>query len=199
MFYPPDTIAYPADALETTARDHDTALAPISPTELDEVLAALSSSTIRQVGPEKEILASFAILRAHLSKLPSDILRQACSIYIRTPGKEGKVFFPRSPAEILRHATPLLFKRQQRAHRLRQLAALQRERDAERERLANDPLCPDQVDETNLLFKRVGIKTRYRPDGSTFIPSPGDPDPCDALEKCCDSGMTGDLEAPHPL
>lgn len=138
--YPGTLPANAATALLAASHEHRAALAPAASDETHGCLLALRSATILRDEHAAEAELSFKMLRVHLGDVPLDILEQACRAYCNAPGRR---FFPRSAGELRTFTDPLVRRREARAVVLERLAKQAHEEQAERDRLAADPLTPE--------------------------------------------------------
>lgn len=131
-------------ALRQAAHSLTELLTPASPEDRHKILMALRAGTITRAENQKEALASFKLLRAHLADFPLDILQRGCHAYIN---RHGARHFPRSAGELRPFLDGPLFARKRRISLLNRLADQCDAEDAERARLAADPLTPERARE----------------------------------------------------
>lgn len=153
-----------ADQLRQAARELRDSITPASPAEIEEALITLRTTTIVRREHIAEAQMTMKTLIANLQGIPLDIIRAACTRYIREPGER---FFPRSPGELLRFTGPLMAFRTVAAHRLALMATHAQTEDERAEKIeAENRIPPDEVAEANALMRQCGAKTRYKSDGS---------------------------------
>jgi hypothetical protein len=140
MPIPPDA----GSDLRAAAALHQLALAPSTSAEREEVLVGMRFATIVRDEAEEEAAMCQKLLRVHLQDVPIDILRDACHAYVNQPGRR---FYPKSAGELRTFTNPPMIMRRSRAFHLLRLAEEADRADAERERLAGDPLTPEAMRE----------------------------------------------------
>ena len=143
-----------APAVQAAAEAHEVAIAPATTEERHSLLMGLRSATLIRDEHADEAEATMRLLVAHLADVPRDILAAACRMYCNAPGRR---YFPRSAGELRTFINPLLHGRVATAWHLRRLAEQAEREEAERARLAADPLTPEARAE---ILAKHGLSAR---------------------------------------
>jgi hypothetical protein len=150
------------------ARQHEDGLAPCNRDWLKKRLAGMAMAFGHERDPDR-VAAWLSEMGRLLIDLPQDILAHAIDEAIK---RSERGFMP-GVGPIRAIADPMLATRRQQARRLRTLVDMSRGTKQPGEDPAlpspdGENVPPDQVAELNDLMKRVGLKTRYRDDGTPY-------------------------------
>jgi hypothetical protein len=147
----------PTDGPRLMAVHHEmvAALRPADQDQIERALINLRMHSHRTNETRKEAQASFDAIAQSLRNYPIDIVRRACRAYAI---KEK--FFPRSPAEIIRYAAPILGKRVAIARNSRLMAEEAERKRQEHERLSAPPV--EMPDAELIAFGRPHCETELR-------------------------------------
>lgn len=170
-------------ALRWLAIEHRRSLTPASQDWIEDRLTRLSLAFNHMRRTADEQTAWLIECARLLADLPPDILGTAMDEAIK---RKPDGFLP-SVGEIRAVADPIHLDRKREASRLEAMAALLDQADGTRLAPVVGPseeerLDPGEVEEANRLMKRVGARTRYRPDGTHYRLEIGDPDPAEPTD-----------------
>lgn len=134
------------DALEERAvrevRGHGDDKIVVDP--LDTILGELRLRTTIRNESADEARGRFRILREDCRQHPTEVIRDACMAYATAPAK-GNRFFPSGYGELLPYIKTALNVRHRTMYQLRKAADEAEKLQAERQRLADDPVDPAAV------------------------------------------------------
>jgi len=170
-----------AMVLLEAAHEHRIAMAPAAQDEIEKCLYGLRSATLVRDEDAKEARATMSLLRAHLADVPLDVLQDACRSYCNAPGRR---YFPKSAGELRSFINPLMLARAARAYRLERLAKKASEDQAERDRIAADPVTPEGI---AAVMAEFGL-----PRSSSHSPSTASPRPEPTIADYVALGLTED-------
>lgn len=149
-----------ANALANAAAEYRRALCPGRKEQIVELLVQMRSMTHLRQTTAEEATASFDLLVDHFTQFPVDIVRKAIRAYVTNYEDQNAKFFPKSPSELLKYATPMLRLRSARASNLERLAKQAADLAAE-EAKRNTP--PIEIDDDELRrFGRSHAETELR-------------------------------------
>lgn len=159
-----------AGGVPAAAAQAQRALAPANPDGLNDRLTALGMMMAPTRG-EAEASIWLAEMRRLLGDLPADILGEAIDEHVRT-----SKFLP-TVAEIRARADPVMAARRRLFAQLDAMARLIasgadiRPAAPKREETRGGPdrpMTPEEAEETNRILERIGVATRFRPDGGRY-------------------------------
>ena len=159
------------EQLKAVQRVYEDGLRPTPDETVARFVGALATAYPSHKISPGEAKAKTKLYVRGLHDIPQDALSKGFEDVMKTC-----TFFP-SIAEI-RQAAASHFEQR----RIALLACRRLISKHEREYIAPDddePLQPDQVPDANRLMRRLGLATRYRPDGTEFQLAAGDADPCE--------------------